>query len=116
MKREIARKWVKALKSGDYVQGQGRLRSSTNEFCCLGVLCNLHAQEFPELAATQKTKSRYFGSSGYLPDIVQEWAGIADRDVFFDCESVPPLVEMNDKLGYSFDKIANVISKNYKSL
>lgn len=30
-----------ALRSGKYEQGQGKLRSNHNEFCCLGVLCDL---------------------------------------------------------------------------
>lgn len=50
MKKEIAMRWIEALRSGKYMQGKGRLRSFYDEFCCLGVLCNLHAIEHPEIA------------------------------------------------------------------
>ncbi len=33
--------WLEALESGNYAQGQGLLRSSTDEYCCLGVLAEL---------------------------------------------------------------------------
>ena len=42
MKRDIAEKWVAALRSGEYRQGVGLLQApNTKEFCCLGVLCEL---------------------------------------------------------------------------
>jgi len=34
------RKWVKALRSGKYDQGRGKLyRAGENDYCCLGVAC-----------------------------------------------------------------------------
>jgi hypothetical protein len=51
MKQEIMQRWVKALRSGKYQQGTERLREKTatgrasRRFCCLGVLCDLYAQE-----------------------------------------------------------------------
>ena len=49
MKKGWKRKWVKALKSGDYEQGKERLMSKrggdTAKFCCLGVLCSLVNKE-----------------------------------------------------------------------
>lgn len=40
MDKKLKAKWVKALRSGDYQQGEGVLRSG-DRFCCLGVLCDL---------------------------------------------------------------------------
>lgn len=34
-------KWVAALRSGKYEQGQKRLRSDDDKYCCLGVLCDV---------------------------------------------------------------------------
>lgn len=34
-------KWVTALRSGEYEQGQSRLRTLEGSFCCLGVLCEV---------------------------------------------------------------------------
>lgn len=33
------RRWIAALRSGKYKQGQGRLKTGTGEYCCLGVAC-----------------------------------------------------------------------------
>lgn len=33
--------WIKALRSGKYRQGTGRLVNDNDEFCCLGVAANL---------------------------------------------------------------------------
>jgi hypothetical protein len=39
MKKDIAIKWIDALRSGKYKQGKSELHNSdTNEYCCLGVL------------------------------------------------------------------------------
>lgn len=35
---------VAALRSGEYAQGSGFLRTRDNKFCCLGVLCDLLAK------------------------------------------------------------------------
>ncbi len=41
MKKTLARKWVKALRSGKYEQGFGSIKCADNKFCCLGVLCEI---------------------------------------------------------------------------
>lgn len=75
MNPDIKARWVAALRSGEYKQGRGRLRSSANEFCCLGVLCNLHAQANPEYAAMQSEPTLYGGGDGLPPQTVTLWAG-----------------------------------------
>jgi hypothetical protein len=43
MKKEHADEWIKALRSGKYKQGRGRLyNKGDNTYCCLGVLNALH--------------------------------------------------------------------------
>lgn len=52
MKKEWKDKWVAALRSGEYNQGVGALKSKVVDdiytYCCLGVLCDLVAKEQPE--------------------------------------------------------------------
>lgn len=43
MDQELKRKWVEALRSGEYVQGTGSYEWQ-NTFCCLGVLCKVAGQ------------------------------------------------------------------------
>ncbi len=42
MQNELRSEWVKALRSGEYVQGEGKLYSDYDgTYCCLGVLCRI---------------------------------------------------------------------------
>ena len=120
MKKKIAEKWVKALRSGDYKQGKYRLRDEQNNFCCLGVLCNLHAQEHPYLAKLEKYPSSYLAETAELPVLVQEWVGMYDSlgcfsDPVPGYEDAYSLAELNDS-GMEFKKLAKYIEKNYKFL
>jgi hypothetical protein len=69
MNPEIKAKWVAALRSGEYKQGRGQLRSE-DRFCCLGVLCDLHAKE----TGGGWTGFSYEGGTGTLSDGVKAWA------------------------------------------
>jgi len=40
MKKNVAKKWVKALRSGKYKQSREMLKNSGG-YCCLGVLCEI---------------------------------------------------------------------------
>ena len=40
MNKSIKKKWVAALRSGEYQQGQG-LMCHEGKYCCLGVLCDI---------------------------------------------------------------------------
>lgn len=112
MKRELARRWAKALESGDYKQGFGQLRKN-GRFCCLAVLCNLHAQDHPEIAAQQKKAQSYCGNSGVLPIEVMKWSGVKDDCGDFGSNSLSGL---NDEHKLTFPEIAKVIRKHYKEL
>jgi hypothetical protein len=113
MKRSIARAWTKALESGEYEQTKGALRRG-DKFCVLGVLCNLHAQAHPEIAAKEKVKSRYMGYGSLLPNEVVEWAGMNSNDGYITYNS--HLVNMNDIAGNTFEEMAQVIRKRWKQL
>lgn len=124
MKKSIATKWVAALRSGDYKQGDGSLRDSeTNSFCCLGVLCNLHAESHPKIAKTQKDPGVYLGESEFLPEEVLAWAGmdssdgstVGNTEININGKSFSCLTEANDS-GTSFKRIATWIEKNYEKL
>lgn len=119
MKKEIMEKWTEALESGDYAQCRGTLRKPNKKkskygFCCLGVLCNIHAQEHPEIAAKETNPTEYLGRTAYLPYEVMEWAGI-HSDLGYIPSLNTPLAAMNDD-GKSFKHLAKVIRKHYKEL
>jgi hypothetical protein len=89
MNAEVKAKWVTALLSGEYKQGKGWLRSRNEEFCCLGVLCDLASKEGVgdwNLSADKTGISiyRYIAddqpNGAELPLPVQRWAGLDESD------------------------------------
>ena len=111
MNTEIKAKWVAALRSGEYKQGKNRLRNKDNNFCCLGVLCNLHAQAHPEIAAKQTDPCQYMDEAGMPHDSVFIWAGMGVNKVHRTVEIggyAASLAQHNDS-GRTFAEIADAI-------
>ncbi len=126
MKRDVAKKWVGALRSGNYKQIRQALKRVKNNqiesFCALGVLCDLYQKEHPdkplaEVTLDRKTKNgnavSIGGQEGDLPNKVKNWAGINGHYLLPSAGvSIP---ELNDR-GTSFKKIADLIEKDQSSL
>lgn len=120
MNKKIAKRWVAALRSGDYKQAKGQLRTSDDGFCCLGVLCNLHAEAHPKIAREQTDPIRYFSEKAILPTVVRSWSGMESRtgnayNISFGLRDYRTLAEANDA-GVTFEQIANWIEKHYEDL
>ncbi len=59
MKKNIATKWVKALRSGKYKQGYLTLQDNkTGGYCCLGVLCKIFENNYKGMSETIDTGSK----------------------------------------------------------
>lgn len=140
MKKEIAKKWVRALRSKKYRQVAGVLKVQTKtgvvSHCCLGVLCELYQQEREKakkpLLDTDDHSAResglslprtnrvfeFNGEATTLPEAVQKWAGIDDsvasfrRDYILERgkKTFASLAEMNDG-GCKFSIIADTIEQ-----
>lgn len=74
-----AKKWVAALRSGEYSQGRGRLRKG-DTFCCLGVACDLYAKEHPEaewlgtpIAPMFRVAPGDYTEDMFMPQAVKDW-------------------------------------------
>ncbi|MBI2724617.1 MAG: hypothetical protein HYX42_00035 [Polaromonas sp.] len=72
MKPEIKAKWVKALRSGEYEQAKKYLRTPDG-FCCLGVLCDLHAKE---TGNKWSEDGAYLDDKTHVPQLVCDWSGL----------------------------------------
>ncbi len=118
MNSEIKAKWVSALRSGEYKQGQFKLRDENDNFCCLGVLCDLHSKETRnQWVQSEAGNFRYIGgSSEYLPTAVAKWAGININPVLpvkiGQGETVDYLMRINDVRGFTFTEIAALIEEH----
>ena len=124
MKRNIARKWISALRSGHYKKTKGALKRVSNQnesFCALGVLCDLYQKEhirgLPEDRESEDIDGKkcvsFDGIVDLLPDKVRKWAGIKSESCEIPYSKDIPL--MNDG-GDSFKKIADVIEKNIEEI
>lgn len=115
MRKDIKAKWIRALRSGKYRQGDGQLRND-DKFCCLGVLCDIHAKATGE----KWDGNTYAGVEIQLPVSVAKWARIPKK--FLDDHSIQEtdiqlsedpddnLSTLNDS-GHTFKEIADVIKE-----
>jgi hypothetical protein len=107
---EVKAKWVAALRSGEYLQGQGNLKNSQfvesgiqHRFCCLGVLCDVmdpggwKGREH----SFNNGKSRQYS---FPNQNVMKELGIYPS-------AMKKLGSMNDDDGLDFNKIADYIEK-----
>ena len=116
MNPKIKKLWVHALRSGVYKQGKYVLRTEDNKFCCLGVLCNIHAKLHPKIAAEQTDPTKYMGRMSFPPPEVLQWAGLHSFDpgVTLPNGVFRTLAELNDGAGvrkHSFKRIAKLIEE-----
>ena len=134
MKQNIMKKWVKALRSGKYKQGQGVLKQTTSKnvtyHCCLGVLCELYNEDMKNKKKKTLKETRYNGihrldkESEHLPSKVQKWAGLSgrvgqfkdyDHNKILNPNVYSSLADMND-MGCKFKTIANTIEKRWENI
>ncbi len=117
MKKEIATKWIEALRSGKYKQGKSRLKKYDQTYCCLGVLC-----EISGLGEFEKGDEEYnFRSIGDLEAAcptkpVLEWSGLKNASGRIPNTLIPSLWELNDRQDKSFPEIADHIEKHWEQL
>lgn len=110
MNQEVKKLWVDALRSGDYKQCKEQLRDENNKFCCLGVLCNLHAIAHPTIAAQQENKTEYIGQKALPSQLVYHWAGLPVNTCVTINGYIACLQNHNDD-GRTFKQIAKAIEE-----
>lgn len=136
LKPEIKRRWIEALRSGQYQQTRGALRrlgtdtNSTGEsypegFCCLGVLCDVIAGDIDgQWLAPDESGALAFSApdsdpkQGLLPDSVMSFVQAEDSLVplrnTVSLRTVmrhTSLVGINDE-GASFSEISDIIEQH----
>ncbi len=119
MLNENAKKWVAALRSGEYKQGRNWLLAQ-DRFCCLGVACNLFdASKWEESREGEKIVGFghgvmvFDGQNQSLPSCVREWLGLADAEGRHIHGTT--LSGLNDT-GRSFTDIADLIESEPEGL
>jgi len=109
--KEIKARWVAALRSGVYAQTTGVLHNEKG-YCCLGVLCDIHAQETNTPWVPDAFSFLYADEINVLPSIVRKWAGLQRKDPTVKVDEGPEaLSNMNDTQRRTFAEIADAIEK-----
>jgi hypothetical protein len=112
---DLKERWIAALRSGDYKQGRASLRDHNNNFCCLGVLCDVYDPtkwDTPEYS--------YEGEFYYLPTKLEELIGFYKKvsptgsEVSVSIQG--NLTMLNDGLKFDFDQIADYIESDYTEI
>lgn len=114
MNDEARKLWTAALRSGEYKQGTGQLRS--RGYCCLGVLCDVAFKTGAVKGAWKRRVSENWDGRTYhavcedeslddalLPDAIAAWAGV-------DGNFAEQLASRNDN-GEAFTALADLIDK-----
>lgn len=118
--KENRAKWVEALRSGEYKQGDTYLKM-LDKYCCLGVLCDVYEKETGNILE----KDEGGGYKVYEETLenlsqVQEWVGLESSEGAFQArESIPAkaLTVLNDDYSeWDFDKIADLIESEPEGL
>ena len=114
---EIKKKWVEALRSGDYKQGKTCLKQidfdGETRHCCLGVLAeicevpneilggSLYTFNFP-----RSDKYMFFRSTALLDKNFEM------KHFIYGYSNIRTLMRMNDSGDYTFEDIADYIEKH----
>lgn len=112
MNQEIKKKWVDALRSGEYKQGTEHLKKD-GCFCCLGVLMDIYKKENGEEWTGEEQKF-----DGILSTEIVEWSEVESSDPkLFYSEKILPLgrkreiTHLNDSKKLSFEQLADLIEQ-----
>jgi len=110
MKASYKKRWLVALRSGEFKQGQGALRKEYRgnyAYCCLGVLCTLTKGKWNgdfRPAGKDRNGQRHKADPAYLPLRTRQLTDVS-------LERCQELASFNDK-GDSFKQIADWIEKH----
>lgn len=102
MDNDLKQIWVNALRSGNYTQGKRALRTANDEYCCLGVLCDL--VDSSQWVLQEDSKFYAWDRDIALPPV--SWVSdMLDSKMFV-------LANLNDDQQKSFSEIADWIEEN----
>lgn len=109
LEKEFAKRWIDALRSDKYEQGDGFLENADGKYCCLGVACRM---DHPKVNLFKKFFIDSDGtSSGFISKNLEKTMPALLRGSDDTNEFVKLVSGMNDG-GQSFHQIADWIEEN----
>ncbi len=114
MNKEAIKKWLAALRSGDYKKCDGIMHIG-NMFCAYGVLCDLHDAAFSKESKWHRyigsDISYYYGASYIPPQVVKDWLG---ADLWEILQGYAPTIDLISDRAMDFNVVADEIEKKIK--
>lgn len=126
--QENRRKWLEALRSGEFKQTTGVLARQNDDgkygYCCLGVACEISGVASRDLTRGYDDRVRkVYGENEAdltLPEEVRAWLGVETDSpnlaspvvVNDDGDDETGLTILNDDYGFTFEQIADAIEQN----
>lgn len=109
---DFKKRWLEALRSGQYEQGKNFLQDK-DKYCCLGVACRINHPNFNFdkiglVAQYDSANDGFTFEDITIPDILKGSYDRKDKDY---SPTVKNLVDMNDS-GITFNEIAEWIERN----
>lgn len=101
MTRKQFAEWIAALRSGEYKQGRGKLRTDDKCYCCLGVYADIVDPE---------NKTDWKGDFYLSKSLVESF--YSDHGSHKDKDERPSLVHLNDDERQTFSEIADILEAN----
>lgn len=110
MDQDFKKRWVEALRSGKYKQGEGRLRTEEDCYCCLGVGCDVLGKgEWVRHKYAEKDELWAYKSdileTAVMPSDLKDAVGLTAADS-------ASLIRLNDFEKRTFAEIADYIEDN----
>lgn len=120
-KKRRLRRFIAALRSGDYQQGVGQLASRDTDkepwrYCCLGVACEVAIQDGLKLDVNERLYKKYYNNEGgVLPPVVRDWYGLptADPYLILDNTNIHTASAFNDRYRRDFGDIADAFQQTF---
>lgn len=115
---ELEAKWIEALTSGQYAQGEGKLHimamdDEPDKYCCLGVLCDVYDPSgWKKIDSTTAYAYVSKMNKEYPPSFIVDEAGLrqtTDRETSEMSNPVTNLTMLNDTYHLTFAEIAAVV-------
>jgi hypothetical protein len=105
--KKVKHKWLKALRSGKYEQGQFYLKRN-DRFCCLGVLCDtVKPNKWEKSEGIGRPELHELGGGG-VSTLSKDFM----KKINLPISALNKLITMNDVQVKSFEEIASYISRN----
>lgn len=126
---ENMRKYIDALRSGEYTQGRNKLEKivdGATRHCCLGVACRvalangveMNITPFVDSGSDASTKTAFDDDTAFLPVKVIDWLGLigidANNPTLITAEGTENTATvLNDEGLFTFEQIADCFERTY---